>query len=95
MNSEINEGTIVYFVMLKTKITCQDIDLICAAFCMQLGIHCEKIEDAAKLRDRQSMALKVIKKISTRLRFLYRKNRCLKNITTPEQMNTFLFEFKS
>ena len=95
MNSEINEGTIVYFVMLKTKMTCQGSDLICAAFYLQLGIHCEKIEDAAKLRDRQSMALNVIKKINTRLRFLYRKNRCSKNITTPEQMNTFLFEFES
>ena len=53
MNSEINEETIVYFVMLKAKMTCQGIDLICVAFCMQLGIHCKKIEDAAKLCDRQ------------------------------------------
>ena len=77
MNSEINEETIVYFVMLKSKMTCQRIDLICVAFCMQLGIHCEKIEDPAKLCDRQSMALKVIKKISTRLRFLYRTDEYL------------------
>ena len=81
--------------MLKRKMTCQGSDLICAAFCLQLGIHCEKGEDAAKLRDRQSTALKIIKKINTRLRFLYRKNRCSKNITTPEQMNTLLFEFES
>ena len=66
---------------------------MCIFFSCNEEYNCEKEERATKLRERQSLALKIIKKINTRVKFLYRKNGWLKNINTPEQMYKFLFEF--